>query len=591
MTWGPLQYLDQENKKKVFKKFNKVWKTGIPTRLFEYELIRKNGEKRTVQTSASLVTDRNGQKIGFRGIIRDVSERKQAEDALKESEAKHRTVLEGNPDPVLVYDMTGKVIYLNPAFTQVFGWSLKECIGKKMDVFVPDEAWPQTKMMIDKVIAGEAFSGIETHRYSKEGRLIPVSISGATYRDLEGNQVGTVVNLRDVSGPKRLEAQLQQAQKMEAIGILAGGLAHDFNNLLAIITGNIDLAKDDVKPEVRISENLAEAEKASFRAKELIKQLITFSKGGEPVKEVSSIVDLVKDTTNLNISGSDARCVFSLPENLWLAEFDEGLMKHAIKNLVDNAIEAMPDGGSIDVVAENVEIDSETKESDLPLSKGKYIKIAIKDKGIGIPEDHLSKIFDPYFSTKEIGVQKGMGMGLSTTYSIINRHEGHITAKSELGVGTTFTIYLPVAVEEIVGIEPVKMVEPKKPAVLTRRILVMDDEEMIRKLSTKVLSRLGYEPELAQDGAEAIELYKRAMDSAKPFDAVILDLTVKGGMGGKDAVKELLEINPQVKAIVSSGYSNDPEMTDFRKYGFVGALPKPYAKKDLKDVLDKIIKE
>ncbi len=532
----------------------------------------------------------DGRDVRFELAI-DISERKRVGDALKESEAKHRIVLEANPDPVVVYDMTGTVTYLNPAFTQVFGWSLKERIGKKLDVFVPDQAWPETKMMIDKVIAGEAFSGLETHRYTKEGRLIPVSISAATYRDLEDNQVGTVVNLRDISEQKRLEAQLQKAQKLEAIGILAGGLAHDFNNILAAIVGNIDLAKYEIRPEVGISENLSEAEKASFRAKELTKQLITFSKGGEPIKVIGSIGDLVKETTSLNISGSKARCEFSPPENLWLAEFDEGQMKHAIKNLIDNAIEAMPDGGSIDVVAENVEIDSETKESSLPLSKGKYIKIAISDTGIGISEDHLSKIFDPYFSTKEMGVQKGMGMGLATAYSIINRHKGHIIAESESGVGTTFALYLPAAVEEIVGKEPVKRIEPGKHTVLTGRILVMDDEEMIRKLATKVLNRLGYEPELAQDGAEAIELYKRAMNSDKPFDAVILDLTVKGGMGGKDAVKELLEINPQVKAIVSSGYSNDPEMTAFKKYGFVGTLPKPYAMNDLKDVLNKVILE
>ncbi len=264
-------------------------------------------------------------------------------------------------------------------------------------------------------------------------------------------------------------------------------------------------------------------------------------------------------------------------------------MKHAVKNLIVNAVESMPDGGSIVLKAENFNISLGTIEKSLPLSEGKYVKISIKDHGIGIPEEHLSKIFDPYFSTKERGIEKGMGLGLATTYSIINRHDGHITAESKIGVGTTFIIYLPAAIEKIVGIEPVKVLEPEKPAVRTGRILVMDDEEAIRRLSKEMLSRLGYEPELAKDGAETIELYKRAMDSGKPFDAVILDLTIKGGAGGKEVIKQIMKIDLDIKAIVSSGYSNDPVMTNFRAYGFIGALPKPYSKKDLKDMLNQVL--
>ena len=240
-------------------------------------------------------------------------------------------------------------------------------------------------MMINKVLAGESFFGIETRRYTKEGSIIHVSISGAIHRNGDGNPMGSVVNLRDINEQKKLEKQLRQAQKMEALGILSGGIAHDFNNLLSIITGNIELAKDDIKPEFGISEFLDEAEEASLKSQ-------------------------------------------------------EGQMKHSINNIIINSAESMPDGGTIIVKADNFTI---TTERDLPLPKGKYVKISIRDHGVGIREEHLSQIFDPYFSTKEMGTQKGMGLGLATTYSIINRHDGHITVESVVGVGTTFSIYLP----------------------------------------------------------------------------------------------------------------------------------------------------
>ena len=385
-----------------------------------------------------------------------------------------------------------------------------------------------------------------------------------------------------------MEAQFQHAQKMESIGILAGGIAHDFNNLLSIIMGNISMAKDDVKPEYGVIEFLSEAEEACLRSQELTTQLITFSKGGAPVKKTGPIGDLVKETTNLLLRGSNVKSEFLFPDDLWLVKFDEGQMKHAVKNIIDNAVESMLDGGSIDIRTENFEISSETIEKSLPLSEGNYVRISIQDHGVGIPEEHLSKIFDPYFSTKDRGIQKGMRLGLATTYSIINRHDGHITVESEVGVGTTFTIYLPAHEKEVIALEPIEIPKPEKLEIHTGKILLMDDEKSIRKVTKQMLSRLGYDPDFAKDGTEAIELYQEAIESGKPFEAVILDLTIKEGMGGVETMKKLMEIYPQVRAIVSSGYSNDPVMTDFREYGFIGALPKPYTKKDLRNMLNKI---
>jgi CheY-like chemotaxis protein/anti-sigma regulatory factor (Ser/Thr protein kinase) len=259
-------------------------------------------------------------------------------------------------------------------------------------------------------------------------------------------------------------------------------------------------------------------------------------------------------------------------------------MKYALKNIIDNAVESMPDNGVINLSAENV-------EPDFPLVKGKYVKLSIQDHGIGIPKEHLSQIYDPYFSTKERGTQKGMGLGLATTYSIINQHSGHITVDSEVGTGTTFTLYLPVYEKDVKGSKLSETSVAESPEFHTGRILLMDDEQMIRNLGKQLLSRLGYDAELAKDGDEAVELYKKALASGNPFEVVILDLAVKGGMGGKYALGEILKINPQAKAVVSSGYSDDPIMADFRSHGFTGALSKPYMKNDVENVLNKVILE
>ena len=536
----------------------------------------------TIANQLSTTAHQNVQQARF------ITKRKQAEEALRESEEKLKAIFEAIADPVVMYDTQGHPQYLNPSFTQTFEWSLNELQGKRIP-FVPDDQKEITGEKIKELYDFGKPIRVESKRLTKEGQILDVLISAALIESSDGEPLGMVVNLTDITKRKALEAQLQHAQKLDSIGLLAGGMAHDFNNLLYVIMGNISMAKDGVKPANGIAELLNEAEKASQKVKELANQLITFSEGGAPVKKVSSIGNLVKETTNLILSDTNVKSEFIFPDDLRFVEFDEGQMKQAVKNLTVNAVESMPDGGAIVVKAENFNISSEIKEKSLPLSEGKYVKISIRDHGVGIFEEHLSEIFDPYFSTKERGIEKGMGLGLATTYSIINRHAGHITVESEVGVGTTFTIYLPAAVEEIAGIEPVKMVEPEKPAVRTGRILVMDDEEMNRRVSKEMLSRLGYEPELAEDGAEAIELYKKAKESGAPFDAVILDLTIKGGMGGKDAVKALLGLDPQIKAIVSSGYSSDPVMTDFRAYGFIEALPKPYSVRDLKDMLNKIL--
>ena len=451
--------------------------------------------------------------------------------------------------------------------------------------FVPENGRAVVRAGIEQAaVEGDCY--MEHSVLRGDGQLREMIERGEVVRSAAGKAVALIGTVQDITESKKMEEELLRAQKLESIGHLAGGIAHDFNNLLSIIIGNIELAKNDIKHEIGAFENLKEAENATLQAKGLTKQLITFSKGGLPAKEVGSIGELVMDATNLSLSGSSIKCTFLIPNDLWPVDFDKGQMKHAVKNMIVNAAESMPDGGTINVTAENFIVAAERK---LPLPEGKYVKISIRDQGVGIPEEHLSMIFDPYFSTKEMGIQKGMGLGLATTYSIISRHDGHITVESEVGAGTTFTLYLPAHEKDVKKVKLKEISKPEKSAIRTGRILLMDDEEMIRKFGKQVLNRFGYHAELAKDGVEAIELYKNAIDSGKPFEAVILDLTIKEGTGGADTIKKLKEIDPQVRAIVSSGYSNNPVMEDFRQYGFMGALTKPYTMKDLDDTLNKVL--
>ena len=382
---------------------------------------------------------------------------------------------------------------------------------------------------------------------------------------------------QDITERKRMEEELLKAHKLESVGILAGGIAHDFNNILTAIIGNTSLAKNQVTPEDEIFDLLNEVEMASSRAQGLTKQLLTFAKGGIPIKETASIRDIIKESTLFALRGSKSICGFSIGEDLWPVEVDVGQFNQVINNIMINASQAMPLGGTIKVAAENLIIE---ERDNLPIKPGRYIGISITDQGIGIAEEHLSKIFDPYFTTK----QQGSGLGLATTYSIIKRHDGHITVESKLGVGTTFHIYLPASEKATPEKEEIRLIKGQG------RILVMDDEESLRKTVGRVLDKLGYEPEFAKDGTEAIEMVKKAKEAGKSYNAVILDLTVRGGMGGKECIAKLLEIDPGIKAIVSSGYSEDPVLANFHAYGFKGMMKKPFEARSLSKVLYDVIK-
>jgi CheY-like chemotaxis protein len=323
---------------------------------------------------------------------------------------------------------------------------------------------------------------------------------------------------------------------------------------------------------------LADAEKASGRAKSLTQQLLTFAKGGAPITSVTSTRKLIVESARFSSRGANVKCDFDIPDDLWEVEVDEGQVGQVIQNLVINADQAMREGGTVQIDAQNIML---AEDEVPPLAKGRYIAISVSDTGEGIAKKHLDKIFDPYFTTKETG----HGLGLAICYSIIKQHQGLITVDSDLGAGSTFSVYLPATERRAISREQ----EKHKPLNGKGKILVMDDEEIVRDVATKMLGAIGYQVETSIDGEETLELYQKAKDAGEPYDAVIMDLTIPGGMGGKETIARLREVDPAVNAVVSSGYANDPIMAEYQKYGFNGVIPKPYDMQELSRIIKEVI--
>ena len=401
--------------------------------------------------------------------------------------------------------------------------------------------------------------------------------------DERGNVEMVTEQIRDITEKRRMEEELQKAQKLESIGILAGGIAHDFNNLLTAILGNISLSKLYVPEGDRAYVKLEEAEKASLRARDLTQQLLTFSRGGAPVKKKISLAGIAREAAMFALSGARTTCRFDIADDLWPVEVDEGQISQVINNLILNADQAMPAGGVVEVRCENALVGADDPFS---LPEGRYVVLSISDHGEGIPSEILPRIFDPYFTTKK----SGKGLGLATVYSIVRNHDGHITVTSQPNQGTTFTLYLPCGDGSTEESADDKWTPPETGSPVVRgRILVMDDEENIREVAGEMLDFIGYGAGFARDGAEAVDLYSKALGSGDPFAAVLLDLTIPGGMGGSEAMRLLRNIDPGVRAIVSSGYSNDPIMADYKTFGFRGIITKPYKLTELKKVLSEVL--
>lgn len=555
-----------------------------PQVLIDNRVISGRGDIHWMQFVNRGFFDHHGDLLEIQSVGRDITERKLLEKNLLISKKEWEATFDAMSDWVSVIDLDYRILRSNRSGEKFLSAPLGEIINHTCHHLVHGLEEPISGCPLQKMLQTHQRETVDLY-VQEMNRWLRISID--PIMDEDGNLIKAVHIVRDITEYKKMEELILKAKKLESLGTLAGGIAHDFNNLLSAIVGHIDLAKDKIKHDLGAFENLNEVEKASMRASELAAQLITFSKGGKPVKKVVSIGELVKNSVSASLSDSGSNCEFSIPDDLFPVEIDALQIKQVIRNIVINATEAMNGKETIKVYCENAAVG---KKDGLPLKAGKYVLLSIKDQGFGIAAENLAKIFDPYYSTKEMGPDKGQGLGLSICHSIIKKHDGFITVESGLGVGTTLIIYLPASEKEITELESVQKPVSEKLVVGRGKILMMDDERMLRNLVAQMLSQFGFDDvALAQDGTEAVELYRSALESGKPFDTVILDLTVRGGMGGKTAVQKLLEINPHVKAVVLSAYFNDPVMTDYKKFGFAAALPKPFTKKALKDTLSRVL--
>ena len=517
-------------------------------------------------------------------LQQEIIEREEAEKKLRKSEAEKKAILEGMTTNVRFVNKKREILWINKAGLSEIDKSLKDVIGHKCYEFWGDDPKkPCADCPANNVI--KTRKPTQTIRHLPNGMVW--DFRSEPVFDNYGNIIGIVELANDITDRSRLEAALQHSRKMEGIATLTGGIAHDYNNLMSIIIGNLSMAMEEAGPGSLLADFLKEANTASRKVRDLTHELMSLSKGGDPVKEVGSIVELLKSALDAIPAESGISVNEIIPRELWQVPHDPYKIGAIFRNVVTNAVESMTEGGALTVKAENLTVEDNDQYPGLPLNTVNYVHISIQDQGVGILEEHLEKIFDPYFSTKKMGASKGMGLGLATSYAIIKKHGGHIKIDSSPGAGTTVNIYLP-AESQPTGADSTSP-EKDDSAFPMKRLLVMDDEEMLRNLARQMLERMGYAVETVEDGLEAIKKYKKQKDSGEPFDAVILDLTIKGGMGGEQTMRELLKINPDVKAIVCSGYFNDPVMSDFEKHGFRGVMAKPYQKADLESVLKSIL--
>ena len=502
--------------------------------------------------------------------IRDLSERNQARAALQESAQTMKNILENTTDGFFAVDSDWKFTYLNPEAEVLLDRGREDLIGatiweKFADINGSVFETNYRKVMSDNVAVEFEASDVDGKRWF-EVHAYP---SGG----------GVSVFFRDITERKRTEEERLTTSKLESLGTLAGGIAHDLNNILTVISGNIGLAQIEAPSDCgSLLSFLSRAGQAAQHAAHLSSQLLTFSKGGAPLKKVASVGQLLEQSAEFSLYGSSLRADLDIAQNLWKAEIDAGQIEQVINALIINARDAMPHGGTVRVSAKNVEID-ERNATLLPA--GRYLKVSITDRGEGVPEDLTTKIFDPYFTTKPAA----SGLGLAISYSIVKKHGGLLHLESSSPDGSTFAFYLPAS--EGKAAPSTAKVSDKPFRFNHQRILIMDDEAAIRELTSQLLSTLGYEVTAVPDGLEAVRTYERALRQGEQFQAVILDATVRGGMGGVATIERLRGMDPHVNAIICSGYSDEAALSEFLAYGFRGALPKPFTRTELADALQR----
>ncbi len=518
-----------------------------------------------------------------RNLERRVDERTAALAAEKEL---LDVTLRSIGDGVIATDTHRVILVMNAVAESLTECVAEEVIGSYLAeslVVIDSRTSARTDDPVARVLSTEKVVDFPDYLLlvARSGVQRAVSLTASPIRHHDGGILGVVLVLRDVTEKNRLVEQTQRAERLDAIGILAGGIAHDFNNLLGGIFGYVSLAREQAIVKSPQAATLDEALQIFERARDLTRQLLTFAKGGAPVRSVIDLRKLLNDCTRFALSGSNVASQLHLPTELPNVAADANQIWRVIDNLVRNAVQAMPRGGTLTVTGDAVRINADDL---LQLAAGAYVRICVEDNGPGIAADLLPRIFDPFFTTKE----QGSGLGLATAYSVVKRHDGHISVKSQLGVGTTFTIYLPVASSAVRSLSPVPTKAKHRGS---GRALVLDDEAYLGRLFMRLLGGMGYEVTVVSDGREAIAAVDTAIAEERPFRFALLDLTIPGGMGGKDAVTEIRLKCPNIVAIAASGYSADPIMAYPEQYGFDASLEKPFGKPELEALLSALITE
>lgn len=527
-------------------------------------------------------------------ILRDITLRRSAELALKHEKERLSATLDTIVDAVITTDQSGAVERLNEEAARLVGMTQKESLGRPLEEVLkikhPRTGKPikdLTRTLMDPEFA-DAFTEVGVPLDSAKGRTFYVTAETRCILDDGGERHGCVTVLRDITLHKKAEDELFKAEKLNSISLLAGGIAHDFNNMLTSILGNISMVRIELDEGHEHSTKLDAAEKAALQAKSLTQQLLTFSKGGTPILEVTSVYDMVEECAQFVLRGSNVKCEVKSDDKLWPVDADKGQISQVVNNLLINADQAMPRGGTITLRLRNLRV----RHAEVPsLDSGEYVCIEVRDEGTGISPENLKRIFDPYFTTKD----SGNGLGLASSYAIINSHKGTITVDSSVGHRSIFRVYLPKSTRPLQAkAEAHKATEKNKPSKETihhgkGRILVMDDMEAMMMVAGEILTVLGYEVEYSTNGEEAVAAYKAAKEDGNPFDAVVFDLTVPGGMGGEEASNLLKEYDPGLIAIASSGYTTSNVMSDYKNSAFAAVVPKPYRIKEMSDALHNVL--
>jgi PAS domain S-box-containing protein len=507
---------------------------------------------------------------------------RRAEQALAAETGRLTVTLRSIGDGVITTDLSGTVLLINDMAQRLTGWSHDEAIGQPLETVFRTfdrqtrQPCPSGVTPAEGDSAGVARCTLLAARDLSER---PIEEISAPLCDAAGNTIGMVVAFRDISDALKAQEERARADKLASLGLLAGGIAHDFNNILMAVMGNVSMARVSLPPEGAAVPALTEAEKACVRARQLTWQLLTFSKGGVPTKKTIGVPRLLEECANLVLRGTPVRCTFDIDADLAAVHADPVQLQQVFSNILINAQQAMPGGGVIEVTAANGVETVKRFEHALPVEPGRFVRISIADKGLGIPAENLGSIFDPYFSTK----QKGSGLGLATSHSIVKNHGGFVAVESRLGRGTTFHVNLPVSVAPAVADTPEwTMVTPVGHR---GRVLVMDDEPAIRMIAAQMLRYLGHEAVVTDNGHAAIEQYRRALEQRQPFDAVMLDLVMPGALGGRETIESLAALDPAVNAIVVSGYTQDSVLAKYRDYGFKAMMAKPFTLQELNSAL------